>query len=234
MAFFDKTEVDGAGRNPQTPPVLDLSTDEHERKMEELEQAKTEAAKRLDKVERLVFPRPEGKLAIDSERAKSITNGTIQGLLKQPVNQRRPEPLIEVVAVFSETQPEYVEKTLDYIKTYQDLDIYGKSRPIVMIMEDSVERDTFILDKGSYESPTEKVVTGFPPALNGGIDETGDLNRLDLANWLLADGNPLTARVTVNRYWQQVFWQGNSRASREFRSTKQAASLRGIAGLASR
>ena len=208
MAFFDKTEVDGAGRDPQTPPVLDLTTDEHERKMEELEQAKAEAAERLDKVERVIFPRPEGKLAIDSERAKSITNGTIQGLLKQPVNQRRPEPLIEVVAVFSETEPEYVEKTLDYIKAYQDLDIYGKSRPIVMIMEDSVERDTFILDKGSYESPTEKVITGFPAALNEGIDETGDLNRLDLANWLLADGNPLTARVTVNRYWQQFFGRG--------------------------
>ena len=173
MAFFDKTEVDGAGRNPQMPPVLDLTTDEHDRRMEELEQAKTEAAERLDKVERVVFPRPEGKLAIESERAKSITNGTIQGLLKQPVNQRRPEPLIEVVAVFSETEPEYVEKTLDYIKAYQDLDIYGKSRPIVMIMEDSVERDTFILDKGSYESPTEKVITGFPAALNEGIDEMG-------------------------------------------------------------
>ena len=208
MAFFDKTEVDGAGRNPQMPPVLDLTTDEHDRRMEELEQAKAEAAERLDKVERVVFPRPEGKLAIESERAKSITNGTIQGLLKQPVNQRRPEPLIEVVAVFSETEPEYVEKTLDYIKAYQDLDIYGKSRPIVMIMEDSVERDTFILDKGSYESPTEKVITGFPAALNEGIDEMGDLNRLDLANWLLADGNPLTARVTVNRYWQQFFGRG--------------------------
>ena len=146
MAFFDKTEIDGAGRDPQTSPTLDLTTDEHGRKMEELEQAKTEAAERLDKVERLVFPRPRGKLAIDSERAKSITNGTIQVLLKQPVNQRRPEPLVAVVAVFSETQPEYVEKTLDYIKAYQDLDIYVKSRPIVMIMEDSVERDTFILN----------------------------------------------------------------------------------------
>ena len=208
MAFFDKTEVDGAGRDPQTPPTLDLTTDEHERKMEELEQAKAEAAERLDKVERVVFPRPDGKLAIESERAKSITNGTIQSLLMQPVSQRSPEPLIAVVAVFSETEPDYVEKTLEYIKVYQDLDIYVKSRPIVMIMEDSVERDTFILDKGSYESPTEKVVTGFPAALNEGIGETGDLNRLDLANWLLADGNPLTARVTVNRYWQHFFGRG--------------------------
>ncbi|MAM90574.1 MAG: chromosome segregation protein [Opitutaceae bacterium] len=208
MAFFDKTEVDGKGRDPQTPPVLDLTTDEHDRRMEDLKQAKAEAAERLDEVEKILFPRPEGKLAIDSERAKSITNGTIQGLLKQPVNERRPEPLIEVVAVFGKTEPEYVEKTLDYIKAYQDLDIYGKSRPIVMIMEDTVERDTYILENGLYDSPTEKVITGFPAALNGGFDETGDLNRLDLANWLMADENPLTARVTVNRYWQQFFGRG--------------------------
>jgi len=208
MAFFDKTEVTGKGRDPHTPPVLDLSTDGHDRRIEELEEAKAEAAERLDEVERILFPRPDGQLAIESENARSITNGTIQGLLKQPVNERRPEPLIEVVAVFGETEPVYAQATLDYIKAYQDLDIYSNSRPIVMIMEDTVERETYILENGLYDSPADKVITGFPAALNGGIEEIGDLNRLDLAKWLLNDENPLTARVTVNRYWQQFFGRG--------------------------
>ncbi len=208
MAFFDKTEVTGKGRNPQTAPILDLTTEVHDRRVEELEAAKKIAADRLDAVERVLFPREEGALAIESEKAKSITNGTIQGILKQPVIERRPEPLTEIIAVYSETEPEYVQATLDYIDAYKDLDVYSNLRPIVMIMEDSVERDTHILENGLYDQPREKVITGFPSALNGGEEETGDFNRLDLAEWLMSEANPLTARVTVNRYWQQFFGRG--------------------------
>ena len=208
MAFFDKTEVTGKGRNPHTLPILDLTTEIHEQRVEELEEAKRIAANRLDLVERALFPREEGALAIESEKAKSITNGTIQGILKQPVIKRRPEPLTEIIAVYGETEPKYVEATLNYIDAYKDLDVYSNSRPIVMIMEDSVERDTHILANGLYDQPREKVTTGFPSALNGGDEVTGDFNRLDLAKWLMSEDNPLTARVTVNRFWQQYFGRG--------------------------
>ncbi len=208
MAFFDKTVVDGKGRNPHTPPVLDLSTEVHEERIKELEEAMAKVAEKLDAIERSIFPRPEGELTIESEKVKNITNGTIQGLFKQPVIERRPEPLVAIVSEYQESEPEYVDATLEFIAAYQDLDIYKNSRPILMIMEDSVERDTFILDKGAYDQPKEKVITGFPSALNGGVEKTGDFNRLDLARWLMSDENPLAARVTVNRYWQQFFGKG--------------------------
>lgn len=208
MAFFDKTEVKGNGRNPHTAPILDLSTEIHAKRIEELEQAKTIAAEKLDVIERAIFPRPEGELTIESERVKNIENGTIQGLFKQPVIERRPEPLVAIVSAYQETEPEYVQATLDFISTYKDLDVYSNSRPIVMIMEDSVERDTHMLGNGLYDQPGEKVITGFPSALNGGEEETGDFNRLDLAEWLMSEENPLTSRVTVNRYWQQFFGRG--------------------------
>ncbi len=208
MAFFDKTEVTGSGRNPHTPPVLDLSTEEHARGVEEREQLKIAAAEELDRVERILFPRPEGELTIESERAKSITNGAVQGLFKQKVIDRRPEPLVAIIAEYGDSEPEYVEATRKYIKAYQNLDIYKNERPIVMVMADTVERDTFILNNGLYDQPTEKVVTGFPAALNGGDSNIGDWNRLDLARWLMSDAHPLAARVAVNRYWQQFFGRG--------------------------
>lgn len=208
MTFFDKTEVKGNGRNPHTPPILDLSTEIHDKRIEELEEAKALAAEKLDVIEKAIFPRPEGELTIESERVKNVENGTIQGLFQQPVIERRPEPLIAIVSEYGETEPVYVEATLEFIDAYRDLDVYKNSRPIVMIMEDSVERDTHILDKGAYDQPREKVVAGFPAALNGGVERIGDFNRLDLAKWLMSDENPLTARVTVNRYWQQFFGRG--------------------------
>ena len=208
MAFFDKTEVTGQGRNPQTAPVLDLTTEAHHKRLAELEKEKEFAEQALDAIERALFPRPEGELTIESEKARDFKNGTIISLFMQPVSKRSPEGLVRIVHEFGDTEPEYAQATLDLMEAHQAHENYRDSMPVVMIMEDSVERDTFMLDKGAYDQPMEKAVTGFPAALNGGKTETGDLNRLDLARWLVADENPLTARVTVNRYWQQFFGKG--------------------------
>ena len=87
-----------------------------------------------------------------------------------------------------------------------------------MVMEDMPKpRDTFILTRGSYEKPTEKVSAGVPailPPLSGGKSQAA--NRLDLARWLVSPENPLTARVTVNRFWQQFFGTGLVKTAENF------------------
>lgn len=103
MAFFDKTEVTGKGRNPQTPPVLDLRSKAHHTRLEELEAAKVAAGEVLDAVEQKLFPREEGELTITSEKARDIKNGTIISLFMQPVQKRRPEPLIRIAHDFQAT-----------------------------------------------------------------------------------------------------------------------------------
>ncbi len=78
----------------------------------------------------------------------------------------------------------------------------------VMTMRDlATPRPTFVLARGAYDAPTEKVEPGTPRAL-GAFPATLPANRLGLAKWLLDPGHPLTARVIVNRYWAQLFARG--------------------------
>ena len=102
-------------------------------------------------------------------------------------------------------------------KLTQQRDDINKRVPKVMIMEDQPERrDTFILSRGLYNGPTDhKVVAATPTSLPGDTTDTPQ-NRLDLAKWLVAADNPLPARVTVNRFWQQIMGQGLVKTTEDF------------------
>jgi hypothetical protein len=69
--------------------------------------------------------------------------------------------------------------------------------------------------RGSFLSVGDKVCAGVPFILNSLPDDQMP-NRLGLANWLVSDDNPLTARVTVNRYWEQLFGRGIVETSEDF------------------
>ena len=69
--------------------------------------------------------------------------------------------------------------------------------------------------RGSFLSVGDKVCAGVPFILNPLPDDQMP-NRLGLANWLVSDDNPLTARVTVNRYWEQLFGRGIVETSEDF------------------
>lgn len=87
----------------------------------------------------------------------------------------------------------------------------------VMVMQDSVGlRDTYVLDRGSYDAKTDIVEVGTPEAILPFDTTRYDKNRLGLAQWLLAPENPLTARVFVNRIWQEIFGSGLVRTSGDF------------------
>ncbi len=64
-----------------------------------------------------------------------------------------------------------------------------------------------VLMRGAYDKPGEEVSATTPAALHALPLEAAP-NRLGLAEWVVDPANPLTARVTVNRFWQEVFGQG--------------------------
>jgi hypothetical protein len=96
--------------------------------------------------------------------------------------------------------------------------------PSTMVMSEmAAPRDTFILLRGAYDKPGDKVTPstpGFLPPMPAGAPR----NRLGLAQWIVDPGNPLTARVAVNRYWQMLFGTGLVKTSDDFGSQGEAPS----------
>ena len=69
--------------------------------------------------------------------------------------------------------------------------------------------------RGSYMSPGERVYASTPAFLPP-LQDSQPTNRLGVAHWLVDEDNPLTARVTVNRFWEQVFGRGLVLTSEDF------------------
>lgn len=93
-----------------------------------------------------------------------------------------------------------------------------ESFPTVMVMQErTTPRDTFVLLRGAYDRPGERVSPGLPsvlPPLPAGSPN----NRLGFARWLVDPANPLTARVIVNRFWQMYFGAGLVKTVEDFGS----------------
>ncbi|MFK7851636.1 MAG: PSD1 and planctomycete cytochrome C domain-containing protein [Akkermansiaceae bacterium] len=71
--------------------------------------------------------------------------------------------------------------------------------------------ETHVLTRGNWMTPAEKVEPSFPEFLSKNLPKTDErLTRLDLAEWLLSENNPLPARHFVNRLWKQFFGKGFS------------------------
>ncbi|MBX7135447.1 MAG: PSD1 and planctomycete cytochrome C domain-containing protein [Fimbriimonadaceae bacterium] len=78
-------------------------------------------------------------------------------------------------------------------------------------------REAFVLRRGEYNLPTDKVSRALPPAL-GELPKGAPVNRLGLAEWLISKDNPLVSRVFVNRVWQQHFGNGIVKTAEDFGS----------------
>ena len=97
----------------------------------------------------------------------------------------------------------------------RDRQRYFDNVPTVMVMQEmEPQRRTYRLDRGAYDAPAEEVFPGLPAALS---DRDPD-SRLSFARWLVSTDNPLTARVTANRFWQMLWGTGVVRTVEDFGS----------------
>jgi hypothetical protein len=79
--------------------------------------------------------------------------------------------------------------------------------PIMQELPPGHSRTTHVFERGNWMTKGAAVTRDVPGSLND-WPEGAPRNRLGLAQWLVSDDNPLTARVVVNRFWAQLFGQG--------------------------
>jgi hypothetical protein len=93
-----------------------------------------------------------------------------------------------------------------------------ESVPTVMVMQEMAKpRETFVLKRGVYDQPGERVSVGVPASLPPMRDDA-PRNRLGFAQWLVSPENPLTARVAVNHQWEMLFGTGLVKTTEDFGS----------------
>ncbi len=98
----------------------------------------------------------------------------------------------------------------------QELADLEKAIPSTLVMEERTEpRQAHVLERGQYTLKREAVSSRVPEWLGATLPEA-PANRLGLAQWLVSPKHPLTARVTVNRYWQHFFGTGLVKTSEDF------------------
>ena len=94
-----------------------------------------------------------------------------------------------------------------------------KRGAVTLVMEERTDTKpkAHILYRGMYDAPREEVEPNVPGVLPP-MDPSLPRNRLGLAKWVVDPANPLTARVTINRFWQEIFGTGIVKTAEDFGS----------------
>ena len=223
-------QMSETGRNQgggQVPPVMDMSTPAEQERVKQANVRLDAVAKRVEAFEVKKFPRAEGQTVADSPDAIKLPGNLFATHAKVEPRRRNINGLLEALPHFKTTEPDpaYAQLIEEHIAAVRERDNATARITRVMIMDEVKERrETFVLNRGNYESRTDVKVVGAVPSLfrrppastTATAEAGGPINRLDLARWLVSPQNPLAARVTANRAWQAFFGTGLVKTAEDF------------------
>ena len=209
-AFFNN--IDAAPETQRAPPnglqqpFIKFETQAQLKKLEEFDRQLGQLDEKI-KIAKLAVE--ESKVEpVENEEAEKATDDIDREALaaQQKKAEAQRKALVDALKKIEEERKALQQKR----------DRFYNAIPGAMVMKERSDvRETFVLNRGEYDSPGEKVernTPGFLPPLNKEADVA---TRMDLANWLVDSKNPLTARVAVNRFWQQFFGVGLVKTSED-------------------
>ncbi len=130
------------------------------------------------------------------------------------INDRKQDLLSEFYVKNKSHKAKTVAKELINLRS-ELFDSLENIKELMVMKEMDEPRQAFILDRGIYDAYGEKVYPNMPEHILPWAEELPK-NRLGLAKWLTDPNHPLTARVAVNRYWQNYFGKGIVRTTEDF------------------
>jgi hypothetical protein len=222
-AFFNSSSEDGHGKGaPDGMLEIPGENEPEENLQKELEEAEADLDRYLDtkgsevvKWEQALMPDSEKKLKPEVKKALTIA------FAERSKKQKR-----TVYAAFQPDDAEFKQRNAKLTKLERN-----QPKPVTTLVMRELDkpRETHVFTKGDFTRPAAKVQPGVPAILNPLVEIRGTVsaerasqpsqpiaNRLDLARWLVATNNPLTARVIVNRVWQQYFGRGLVETENDF------------------
>jgi mono/diheme cytochrome c family protein len=153
------------------------------------------------------------------EIAVLASGESLNEIARKPEQQRSGIEKLQLRSYFLENMlPQDFDTDRNLSVMLDEKEKFERSLPTVMVMAESpAPKSTFLLERGAYDHAGAQVSPGIPavlPALPAGAPN----NRLGFAQWLTDLGNPLLARVTVNRFWQMYFGTGIVKTVEDFGS----------------
>jgi hypothetical protein len=157
----------------------------------------------------------ESKPKLDGKN--EIPANVLAALKKSPTD-RTAELKKSLSEYYAKNANEVVALDQQIEKTKTSLTNHVKSYLETMVMKELEKpRETYRLQRGAWDNPDKSVkLAGGIPSVLPSMPENSTPNRLALARWLVSRDNPLTARVTINRFWQQFFGVGLVKTVEDF------------------
>ena len=158
---------------------------------------------------------------------EAVAGSELSKLLEKPESDRSGAEREKVKRAFRSQHVSLREQARELARLEKEKTDIEAGIPMTMIMSDDQPRETFILERGMYDKPMEKVVAEVPENLPP-LPEGAPANRLGLAQWLTSPDHPLTARVAMNRLWHQLFGVGIVKTVNDFGSQSEWPSHPGL------
>lgn len=228
FAFFNN--IDGDPETPgreQQPPLIRLPTPEQSKSLSEYDSQLASAKANVDQLKQMLKEATAAKKASEakakaeakantakadkvatSEKAEESTQAA-----SKPDDASASKDAEHVTALTSQLK----EKEEELRRIQAARDELQREIPLALVMKERADlRPAYILKRGAYDQPGDEVTRNTPSFLPP-IESSGTVRtRLDLARWITDKRHPLMARVTVNRFWQQLFGVGLVKTSGDF------------------
>jgi len=188
------------------PPYIDLPSPEQARQLADLKKLLTGLDQQMKPLKTTVKQEQKASDAKNKGKAEASTESEVgPGAEAAPESEAMSPAFQELEAL----QEERKKIQAEYNSVLMQI-------PAALIMKERKEpRQTHVLIRGEYDQRGEQVERATPGFLPAMPQSNQTRTRMDLAKWMVDSQNPLTARVAVNRYWQQFFGVGLVKTSED-------------------